>query len=270
MDLEELNNELANLGNDYSQFKSHQVNFQEPRVQVPTEKISHSTKSGEHRNQFNERLSTINMQNFYANNTPNFMGQNITQAPQPAQYSSQYVNPQQQQQQQYNPNMYRYSEYGYNQSNETLKNNQDYRQNMNNKLDNMIFDTIAYQNPPLIKPSPEFGMSVYGMDSRMQLQGKGKTIYKDQTNERLAQYSPLSRAANPPVTGYLGDSNFIQSPMNSHMLMQRENNKNTISERMSAYSPLSRTVSLDANNTGFFDNGRVATMNESDYKQQIA
>jgi hypothetical protein len=72
----------------------------------------------------------------------------------------------------------------------------------------------------------------------------------------MSQYSPLSRAANIPI------SQFSQSHIQPNM--SRDNNtKEIMSTRMNQYAPLSRTVALDTNMNA------VSGQNNSAYKQQI-
>jgi hypothetical protein len=152
-----------------------------------------------------------------------------------------------------NPNVRKYHEFGYNKIDD-LKT--DHRQNMNNKIDNIIFDNVGFQFPPLIQPSHDFGNSIYGIDNRLQLQENSRSLYKDQANERMLQYSPLSRAANIPI------SQFSQQP-NQPNASRDNNTKELLSNRMNQFAPLSRTVALDTNMNA------VSGQNNSAYKQQI-
>lgn len=74
----------------------------------------------------------------------------------------------------------------------------DYREKMNNKLDNFIFDNpnaIPLDNP-IYKPQTNTNIR----DSRMIIQGSNKDFYRQEANNRMAHYSPLSKASNAPIT----------------------------------------------------------------------
>jgi hypothetical protein len=78
----------------------------------------------------------------------------------------------------------------------------DYRQNINNKLDNFIFDNPnATQFNPVIN---QYNNQVNNQDnsfrdSRMVIQDSNKDYYRQEANSRMASYSPLSRASNVPI-----------------------------------------------------------------------
>jgi hypothetical protein len=72
----------------------------------------------------------------------------------------------------------------------------------------------------------------------------------------MLQYSPLSRAANIPI------SQFSQQP-NQPNASRDNNTKELLSNRMNQFAPLSRTVALDTNMNA------VSGQNNSAYKQQI-
>lgn len=251
MDLDQLNQELLSLQKDYTQFQQYnKINFQDPTNLIKTDQIKRATKSGDHRLEFNDRLTNLKMQSIYPQEAPNFM----MQTPLPSRNENQtFINnfepkhPFQQQQaisdyqQQFqtqikndsdyvNPNMNRYNEFGYDKP-QTIKNNSDYRQNMNNKLDNFIFDSAGHNIPPLIKPN--IGNTF--IDHRVQLQDSSRSLYRDQANERMTMYSPLSRAANIPISLFgTNDTNLNQTNITT--------TKDILSERMSNYTPLSSTI----------------------------
>ncbi len=252
MNLDQLNQELLSLQKDYTQYQDHnKINFQDSSIPIKTDQIKRATKSGDHRLEFNDRLSNLNMQPIFPQEAPNFM----SQIPLPSRQEHQsYTNhfepkhPFQQQQaisdyhvqfqtqlrqqppQELNPNMNRYNEFGYDKP-QIIKNNSDYRQNMNSKLDHFIFDSAGHNIPPLIRPNVGNNF----IDHRVQLQDSSRSLYRDQANERMTMYSPLSRAANIPISLFGShDTTPNQTQINT--------TKELLGERMSNYTPLSSTI----------------------------
>ena len=202
------------------------------------------------------------------------------QSPQSPQYNS----PSQQynlQQQDENPNTRKYHEFGYSKMDDLKI---DYRQKINNKLDNLIFDNVGNQFPPMIPLNPYVnftdgngngnGSSLYNQsggqsgsqssNNRYHLQEKSRSLYKDQANERMSQYSPLARAANIPVEHTMSFQN--NSSFNPYQPVS--NTRELLSSRMSQYSPLARTISLDTKDTN--GSGNISGANNiNEYKQKI-
>ena len=158
-----------------------------------------------------------------------------------------------------NQNMLRYNEFGY-EKKDNLK--VDYRQNMNNKIDNFIFDNVGNQYPPLITVNPNH---MYGIDNRVNIQEKSRALYKQEANQRMSQYSPLSRASNVPI-------DMVNVPTESQQQYRQQydnflNNPNTkelLSSRMNQFSPLARTIGL--NEIGNNSQGQTSS---NDYKSQM-
>jgi hypothetical protein len=241
-----------------------QFSMQTNQANTRSEYINHNMNPNMNPNMNDNNSNTQTIYDYHFQQLhPQQQYQQQQQHPQYQQQHPQYQQQQQQYQQQtlqniqlnaeQNPNVRKYHEYGYNKIDDSKT---DHRQNMNDKIDNIIFDNVGFQFPPLIQPSHDFGNSIYGIDNRLQLQEKSRSLYKDQANERMSQYSPLSRAANIPI------SQFSQSHIQPNM--SRDNNtKEIMSTRMNQYAPLSRTVSLDTNMNA------VSGQNNSAYKQQI-
>ena len=89
-------------------------------------------------------------------------------------------------------------------SNELKK---DLRQNLNSQIGSFIFDNLSSYNPPMIPRVAD----PFGLDNRVVVQERSKNLYKNETNERLAQLNPIGRAMSFPVdydnnrpTNYLG------------------------------------------------------------------
>lgn len=147
----------------------------------------------------------------------------------------------------------------------------DYRQNMNNKLDNFIFDNpnAIPMNPILQQHLVQGQMQGQGQgqgqhrDSRMVIQESSKDFYRQEANSRMAQYSPLSRASNVPINiANMSVNDFyanmygnpsMQSTVQSQMMQTQmqtpdSNNKAVLNSRMSQYAPLAKTIQYQTPN----------------------
>jgi hypothetical protein len=122
----------------------------------------------------------------------------------------------------------------------------DYRQNMNSKMDNFIFD-----NPNAIEPNPILqqarnNQNQYGQtkDTRMVIQDSNKDFYRQSANDRMSQYSPLSRASNMPIAMANMSVNDFYSNLNNGQPTQPSelSNKDTMNSRIGNYSPLAKTI----------------------------
>jgi len=127
----------------------------------------------------------------------------------------------------------------------------DYRQNMNNKIDNFIFNN-PYENKyvnPILLAARNNSNNNNGVhrDSRMVIQDSSKDFYRQEANSRLSQYSPLSRASNIPIDiANLSVNDFYSNQSNqpniSQQQLQDDDQKALINSRMSQYAPLAKTV----------------------------
>jgi hypothetical protein len=155
----------------------------------------------------------------------------------------------------YNMNNYeeipnKYNESGYHKIEEKKM---DYRQNMNSKLDNFIFD-----NPNAIEPNPilqqeKTNQNYFGQskDTRMVIQDSNKDYYRQSANDRMSQYSPLSRASNMPIAMASMSVNDFYSNLNSGQPGQQPQssieptNKDMMNSRIGSYSPLAKTIQYE-------------------------
>ena len=148
----------------------------------------------------------------------------------------------------------------------------DYRQNMNSKLGDFRFD-----NPNSIEPNPillqaQANQNIYGQtkDTRMVIQDSNKDYYRQSSNDRMTQYSPLSRASNIPISianmsvndfyanmnqGSGGVSNngdpntYPQQHHQQRTQSQVEPSlKDSMNSRMGDYAPLAKTIQYQMNN----------------------
>ena len=140
----------------------------------------------------------------------------------------------------------------------------DYRQNMNTKLDNMIFNNPnASPMNPILQQSHNFNNNSNNnnniqKDTRMVIQDSNKDYYRQSSNDRMSQYSPLSRAANIPIHMANMSVNDFYSSMNpggdfktEQKIINEENSKlnskEMLNNRINNYSPLAKTIQYQSN-----------------------
>ena len=350
MNLDDINKQMFALQNDFKQVKNtnsnqkptasspsfaleniNSINFQEVNKPIETTQIKRPTKTGDHRNDINDKLNLMNTMTFLpteiSQNPPNTMPEftrnysalpqnqmqqnqmqykstnieNVDNNSQPNNFANYYnhnfdtlqkktqkqnpqnpQNPQISSQQDINSymtdsnsnmfldthssgipminprNMYsmgsyeeipnKYNENGYSKVEDKKI---DYRQKMNNKLDNFIFD-----NPNAIEPNPiliQHNNNKYGQtkDTRMIIQDSNKDYYRQSANDRMSQYSPLSRASNMPISMASMTVNDFYSNMNGNMnsntnsnqsISQIKSNKDTLNSRIDNYVPLAKNI----------------------------
>lgn len=123
----------------------------------------------------------------------------------------------------------------------------DYRQNMNNKIDNFIFENPnATPFNPILQQAQS--QNSFQRDTRMVIQDSSKDYYRQESNSRMSQYSPLSRASNVPINiANMSVNDFyanMQIPNNSanSIISSQEDNKAVLNSRMGQYAPLSRNI----------------------------
>lgn len=157
----------------------------------------------------------------------------------------------------------------------TVDKKMDYRQNMNNKLDGFIFDNpIATNYNPILQNSSNInninnmnGNQGMQKDTRMVIQDSSKDFYRQSANERMSNYSPMSRASNIPIGMASMTVNDFYSNMGSgnsngnntdnifsngfgngtNNILTNESSKNTkdlLNNRMNEYTPLAKTIQL--------------------------
>ena len=154
----------------------------------------------------------------------------------------------------------------------------DYRQNINNKIDNMIFDNPnASSLNPILQQRNNSGHSNgngFQKDTRMVIQDSNKDYYRQSSNERMSQYSPLSRSSNIPihmanmsVNDFYGNgnSNGNGNGVSDKQLIYEEHNKlnskEMLNNRLNNYTPLAKTVQYETNQSN--------QSNQTNYPQQL-
>ena len=129
----------------------------------------------------------------------------------------------------------------------------DYRNNINTKIDNFIFDNPnATQYKPIIQQNNNQPYTNNSRDMRMIIQDSSKDYYRQEANSRISQYSPLSRASNIPINIANMSVNDFYSNMNSgdntmqYSQQQQQpvlnDNKNILNSRLEQYAPLAKTI----------------------------
>ena len=134
----------------------------------------------------------------------------------------------------------------------------DFRQNMNNKIDNFIFDNpnAIHINPILLQAQNHVNQSSgNSRDTRMVIQDSNKDYYRQEANTRMSQYSPLSRASNIPIAManmsvndfYANMNPQIHSTIASHgtgfsPLEQQDDKRAIMNSRINGYAPLAKTI----------------------------
>ena len=110
---------------------------------------------------------------------------------------------------------------------------QDLRQNINDGMDRFIFGNPAINLPPMVKVNEE---DIYnrGFSS---ISTESKNLYKNEANERLNYYSPLSCSSNLPINLIKNspknvDTNYISSP------------RDMMNNKLNQLTPLSCTTTL--------------------------
>jgi hypothetical protein len=142
----------------------------------------------------------------------------------------------------------KYNESGYNKVEDKKI---DYRQNMNNKLDNFIFD-----NPNAVEPNPILMQQNYNKfgqtkDTRMIIQDSNKDFYRQSANDRMSQYSPLSRASNMPINMASMTVNDFYGNISGNGNQTNEietSNKDLMNARIDKYAPLAKNIEYQLQN----------------------
>ena len=66
MNLNELNKEMFNLQNEFAKSNLKDINFQDVKQTIDTTQIKRPTKSGDHRNDINEKMTMLNTNYFHS------------------------------------------------------------------------------------------------------------------------------------------------------------------------------------------------------------
>jgi hypothetical protein len=296
-DLNELNKQMIFFQNDYNispQCNINDVNFPSQIKQSIsnelniTTQIKRPTRSGEHRDEINAKMSQMNLSmprsdlntqpnmNIMVNSRNNSVysnGNNLQEEGNNLSKKS-VLNSSETKLASYYNNNFDTLQNGNNVMHSTTRNNNllsiqndncynpieekkmDYRQSMNNKIDNFIFNNPCesnYVNPILLASrNNSINNNCIHRDSRMVIQDSNKDFYRQEANNRLSQYSPLSRASNIPIDiANLSVNDFYSNQSNQPNISQQlqyNDQKALINSRMSQYAPLAKTVQYQTQN----------------------
>lgn len=253
-DLKELNKQLSSLSQD---FETHQQWIEVRQKQINDEKYIKMNNKWQQYQTFNT-----------TQNTPYHQPQNPTQNPK-------LSNNNHQQQQQ--PKFTRLNNYQI--LHQPEKQQQDLRQDMNSRMDSFCFDSESNMTHSLVPvdmnhyysgnlfmegiPTPnnlsenvEHNNHNSGLknQSRLLHQEKSKTLYRNDVNDRIAQFSPLGRTLHFPVNNHSNDTNDTNNSNNTNLpqkiltkTSRKKEMKSDINSRLSGYSPLSSNTPLQDN-----------------------
>jgi hypothetical protein len=230
MDLEELNKQLNQINNDYKLFQQ-QFNNGNIQSQDKNQNQSNNQKSFniqnmnqkngkdyEARNDINERMN-----NFHSFDN-DFVLRN--------QYQGDTLNANQ------NTQLNSYQTFNTNNDNKTTE---DLRENMNNRMDNFIFDNPGNKLPSLVEIHENNlqKQENIGFNYKPMVQNRSKSLYKNEANSRLENYSPLARSSYFPVKKNIDlQSNFYQKPVN------KLSKKDQMNDRLTNLPTLSKTITM--------------------------
>ena len=287
-DLNELNKQLSSLTQD---FETHQQWQEVRQKQINDEKYNKMNSKWQDYHTFN---TTQNIPYPQPQQQPTQQYQQPTQQYQ--QPTQQYQQPQTQftrmdnyqvlhqpnHQQQYPQQQYPQQQQ-HQQHKQHLQQQQDLRQDMNSRMDLFRFDTesnmkhtlvpvdmnhyysgnLFMEGTPVPNGLPEnveqYQNANSGLrnQSRLLHQEKSKTLYRNDVNERMAQFSPLGRTLHFPVNQHSTnvnpqDNNTNNFPQNMLTKTSRKNEmKADINARLSGYSPLSSNTPFQQDNNNF-------------------
>jgi hypothetical protein len=139
-------------------------------------------------------------------------------------------------------------------------NAEDLRENMNNRMDNFIFDNPGNKLPSLVEihqNNLEKNQNI-GYNYKPIVQERSKSLYKSQTNNRLENYSPLARSSHFPVKKHISvQHNLLQSSTN------KISKKDLMNDRLNNLPTLSKTITVGKSNSGGGNNVNVSYDNRN-------
>ena len=124
----------------------------------------------------------------------------------------------------------------------------DLRENINNKMDNRAFDQPSPHQLPLISDIQDEHNMI--LNNKPLLQSRSKNLYKDQVNQRLNHYSPLSRSSYVPP---------IAQPQDGRKEFEheiRDSPRDIMNQRLSQITPLCCNIPLKKSNV---DNKNISS-----------
>jgi hypothetical protein len=131
----------------------------------------------------------------------------------------------------------------------------DLRENINNKMDSRLFENVTDNKLPLISDIQDEHNMI--LNHKPHLEERSKNLYKQQTNDRLNSYSPLSRSAYLPT---INPDNVNDRQTQMKKLSPRD----VMNQRLTQFKPLSCNISLKKPNN---DNKNIRT--KPNYEKKI-
>ena len=280
-DLSELNKQLSSLSQD---FETHQQWNEVRQKQINDEKYNKMNNKWQQYQTFNTTQNTPYPQPQLPTYNPklpnNYQQLPRHQPPSQHQPQSQFTR-MDNYQVLHQPENYQYQQHQNQQHQQQhQQQQQDLRQDMNSRMDRFRFDSESNMKHTLVPvdmnhyysgnlfmegtPTPNGlpeNVEQYNPNSglknqsRLLHQEKSKTLYRNDVNERMAQFSPLGRTLHFPVNHHSTDNNIQDNntnnfPQNVLTKTSRKNEmKADINARLSGYTPLSSNTPLqDTNN----------------------
>lgn len=131
----------------------------------------------------------------------------------------------------------------------------DLRENINNKTVDRLFENVSDNKLPLISEIRDEHNMI--LNYKPHFEQRSKNLYKQQTNERLNDYSPLARSAYIPTMS-ANSANARQEQM------RKLSPRDVMNQRLNNFEPLSCNISLKKPNN---DNKNVRT--SANYEKQL-
>ena len=229
MDLEELNKQLNQINNDYKLFQ-HQFNN------------GNSQSQDKNHSQFNNQKS-FNIQNMNQKNGKDYEARNDINERMNNfhRFDNDFVLRNQYQGDTLNANQNTQINSYQTVNNNDNKTTEDLRENMNNRMDNFIFDNPGNKLPSLVEIHENNlqKQENIGFNYKPIVQNRSKSLYKNEANSRLENYSPLARSSYFPVKKNIDiQSNFYQKPVN------KLSKKDQMNDRLTNLPTLSKTITM--------------------------
>ena len=258
MDIEELNKQLNQINNDYKLFQ-HQFSQNNKSEDTRTSNDNSNNnfniqnmnqkngKDYEARNDINERMNNFHRfdNNFMLRNQ--YQGESLSSTNQNSQ-SNNYTT------------VNESNNFGsFNENTNNQQTTEDLRENMNNRMDNFIFDNPGNKLPSLVEIHENNLMNQenIGFNYKPIVQNSSKSLYKTEANSRLENYSPLARSSHFPVKKNIDvQSQFYQKPFNKF------SKKDQMNDRLSNLPTLSKTITMGNKNgqsNASYDNRNMNT-----------
>lgn len=229
MDLEELNKQLNQINNDYKLFQ-HQFNNSNNQSQDKNQSQFNNQKS------FNiQNMNQKNGKDYEARNDINERMNNFHR------FDNDFVLRNQYQGDTLNANQNTQLNSYQTVNNNDNKTTEDLRENMNNRMDNFIFDNPGNKLPSLVEIHENNlqKQENIGFNYKPIVQNRSKSLYKNEANSRLENYSPLARSSHFPVKKNIDiQSNFYQKPVN------KLSKKDQMNDRLTNLPTLSKTITM--------------------------